>query len=529
MFLTGHMEYGCRVEDGMRCLYVYLLRRLLAILWIATFLIGITVYSLSRYNDVVDHEIQLNFENRLHRLQEDLRRTQMLLEDRDRECYLSNNLPKLLANNTKELALPLPTFIDFLPHLYTVPNHALHPALIYPNNFSRMTKTDLVIGIPTVARLNQSYLIPTLQSLIGGMASSEIKMVTIIVLISDSKGPNSSFVKYQCTSLQSEFPFELNSGLLTVIVPPNEWYSDLYSVTPTFNDSPERMYWRTKQNLDYMYLMLYSQQRGEYYLQLEDDVLAKPGYVSRIKKFIDGRMTDDWLMLEFSSLGFIGKLFRTSDLTLLLQFIAMFHKQKPVDWLLDLLFVNRYCHPEKSAKHCAEITKQHRIRHRPSLFQHIGVHSSLAGKVQKLREKDFGKAQLYIPHRDNPPAKITTTLKTYMLFDIENAYTGNNYYWAFAPVAQDYILFEFYSAIAVIGIVIRTGNPEHQYDILDENAEVLLRKVNEDNFTSIARFNERGTIRVDFAKSVSVTSLKIEIHEASSNWLIINEMHIIVE
>ncbi|EFO21313.2 UDP-GlcNAc:a-1,3-D-mannoside b-1,4-N-Acetylglucosaminyltransfe rase IV [Loa loa] len=453
----------------------------------------------------------------------------MLLKDRVRECYLSNNLPKFLTNDSKELALPLPTVVDFLPHLYTVPNNALRPALIYPNNFSRMTKTDLVIGIPTVARRNHSYLIPTLQSVIGGIASSEIKMVSIIVLISDGKGSNSSFVKYQCTSLQSEFPHELNSGLLTVIVPPSEWYPDLYSVTPTFNDSPERMYWRTKQNLDYIYLMLYSQQRGEYYLQLEDDVLAKAGYVSRIRKFIDGRASDDWLMLEFSSLGFIGKLFRTSDLTLLLQFIAMFHKQKPVDWLLDLLFINRYCNPGNSTKHCAETVKQHRIRHRPSLFQHMGVHSSLAGKIQKLRERDFGKAQFYIPHRDNPPAKITTTLKTYMLFDIENAYTGSNYYWAFAPVAQDYILFDFYSAIALIGIVIRTGNPEHQDDILSESAEVLLRKVNEDSFISIARFNERGTVRVDFTESIRVNSLKIEIHEGSSNWLIINEMHIIVE
>ncbi|VDK76942.1 unnamed protein product [Litomosoides sigmodontis] len=507
----------------------YFLRRLLAALWILIFLIDITVHYVSKYKDALDQDIHLNFKNRLRRLQHDLKKTQMLLKDRDRECRLSGNLRKLLANDSKEFVLALPTFVDFLPHLYAVPNSALRPALIYPSNFSKTAKTDLVIGIPTVARINQSYLIPTLQSLIGGITSSEIKMVTIVVLISDAKGANSSFVQHQCTSLQSEFPFELNSGLLTVIVPPIEWYSDLYSIPPTFNDSPERMYWRTKQNLDYMYLMLYSQQRGEYYLQLEDDVLAKAGFVSLIKKFINGRITDDWLMLEFSSLGFIGKLFRTSDLTLLLQFIAMFHRQKPVDWLLDLLFVNRYCHPEKSAKHCAQIAKRHRIRHRPPLFQHIGIHSSLAGKVQKLKERDFGKAQLYIPHRNNPPAKITTTLKTYMLFDIENAYAGNNYYWAFAPVAQDYILFEFYSAITLIGIIVRTGNPEHQYDILNESTEVLLRKVNEDNFISIAHFNERGTVRVDFAEGIKVTSLKIEIHETSSNWLIINEMSITAE
>uniref|UniRef100_A0A8R1XVC9 Alpha-1,3-mannosyl-glycoprotein 4-beta-N-acetylglucosaminyltransferase A n=1 Tax=Onchocerca volvulus TaxID=6282 RepID=A0A8R1XVC9_ONCVO len=507
----------------------HFLRLLLTILWIATFLAGITLFFLSKYNDTAEHDIRLKFENRLQQLQDDLKRMQMLLRDRDRECYLSNNLPKLLANNSKESALPLPTFLDFLTHLYAVPNSALLPALIYPSNYSSTTKTDLVIGIPTVARFSQSYLIPTLQSLIGGISSNEINVVAIVVLISDGKGPNSSFVKQQCTSLQSEFPFELSSGLLTVIVSPNEWYSDLYSLTPTFNDSPERMYWRTKQNLDYMYLMLYCQKRGEYYLQLEDDVLAKAGYVSRIRKFIDEKITDNWFMLEFSSLGFIGKLFRTSDLTLLLQFIAMFHRQKPVDWLLDLLFVNLYCHPEKSAKHCAEVVKRYRIRYRPSLFQHIGVYSSLAGKVQNLRERDFGKAHLYIPHRDNPPAKITTTLKTYMLFDIENAYIGSNYYWAFAPVAQDYILFEFYSAITLIGIVVRTGNPEHQYDILNESAEVLLRKVNEDNFTSVARFNERGTVRIYFSEGIGVTSLKIEIHEGSSNWLIINEMHIITE
>lgn len=46
-------------------------------------------------------------------------------------------------------------------------------------------------------------------------------------------------------------------------MPHPEWYpSDLHSVPPTFNDSPERMYWRTKQNLDYIYLMSYCQRRG---------------------------------------------------------------------------------------------------------------------------------------------------------------------------------------------------------------------------------------------------------------------------
>lgn len=53
------------------------------------------------------------------------------------------------------------------------------------------------------------------------------------------------------------------------------------------------------------------------------------------------------------------------------------------------------------------------MRHRPSLFQHIGTHSSLAGKLQKLRERDFGATQHFIAHKDNPAAKISTTLKAY--------------------------------------------------------------------------------------------------------------------
>ncbi|VDN18766.1 unnamed protein product, partial [Gongylonema pulchrum] len=388
---------------------------------------------------------------------------------------------------SESVVLSVPTFIDFLPHLYTVSGSALRPALTYGNDSLRLSKTDFVIGIPTVARHNQSYLLPTLQSLIGGLSSEEMKMVTIVVLIADDAGPYSPFVKEQCDSLQSEFPSELNSGLLRIIVPPREWYSpDLYTLPATFNDSPERMRWRTKQNLDYMFLMLYCQRRGEYYLQLEDDVISKAGFIKRVKEFIAENEAEDWLMLEFSSLGFIGKLFRSSDLTLLTQFIALFYQVKPVDWLLDLLFV----------------TKLHRIRCRPSIFQHIGVHSSLAGKVQKLRERDFGKAQLFIPHRDNPPAKITTSLKTYMLYDLESAYGGENYYWALSPVANDYILFEFYSIINLIGFVVRTGNPEHPSDILNGSAEVLLKKQYEPKPVPVAQFSERGTVRISFNQPV---------------------------
>jgi len=42
-------------------------------------------------------------------------------------------------------------------------------------------------------------------------------------------------------------------------------------------------------------------------LQLEDDVVAKPGYFSIMKTYADEQKTNEWVLLEFSALGFIGR------------------------------------------------------------------------------------------------------------------------------------------------------------------------------------------------------------------------------
>uniref|UniRef100_A0A914S0F7 MGAT4 conserved region domain-containing protein n=1 Tax=Parascaris equorum TaxID=6256 RepID=A0A914S0F7_PAREQ len=265
------------------------------------------------------------------------------------------------------------------------------------------------------ARIFQfSYLLPTLQSLISGMNAEERA-----------------------------------STLLVVIVPPREWYPpDLRSIPATFDDSPERMYWRTKQNLDYIFLMLYCQRRGI-------------SFVSRIHDFTAQRpIESQWFMLEFSTLGFIGKLFRSSDLPLLAQFIALFHREKPVDWLLDLLFVNRYCHPEKSPKQCSEITKQYRVRSRPSLFQHVGL------------------CRLLFP-------------LPYYLF-IRNAR-----YYEIGSGMFEYVLLQLF--------VVQSASYYCWFSLRRRNAFFK----NSGNFDRIVAFNEHGTARVDFNVSRVIDSLKI--------------------
>ena len=48
-----------------------------------------------------------------------------------------------------------------------------------------------------------------------------------------------------------------------------------------------------------------------HFAQLEDDIVATPDYASTIKTFALQQETNKWLILEFSALGFIGKVLVT--------------------------------------------------------------------------------------------------------------------------------------------------------------------------------------------------------------------------
>lgn len=44
-----------------------------------------------------------------------------------------------------------------------------------------------------------------------------------------------------------------------------------------------------------------------------------------------------------------GKMFQSPDITLIVEFIFMFYKEKPIDWLLDHILWVKVCNPEKDA------------------------------------------------------------------------------------------------------------------------------------------------------------------------------------
>ncbi|KAM9067530.1 alpha-1,3-mannosyl-glycoprotein 4-beta-N-acetylglucosaminyltransferase B isoform 2-T2 [Sarcophilus harrisii] len=422
--------------------------------------------------------------------------------------HLSEDTRLKLWNVTHKHVMHLPTVFHHLPHLLSKES-SLQPALHVGQG---RTGVSIVMGIPSVRREVHSYLTDTLHSLISELSAQEKEDTVIVVLIAET---DTQYTMGVTENIKALFPTEIHSGLLEVISPSPHFYPDFSRLRESFGDPKERVRWRTKQNLDYCFLMMYAQAKGMYYVQLEDDIVAKPNYLSTMKNFALQQPSEEWMILEFSQLGFIGKMFKSLDLSLIVEFILMFYRDKPIDWLLDHILWVKVCNPEKDAKHCDRQKANLRIRFKPSLFQHVGTHSSLAGKIQKLKhkkglrlclstlrdcpknghpapaagfinpthsfpdlsfrkkDKDFGKHALRKEHM-NPPAEVSTSLKTYQHFTLEKAYLREDFFWAFTPIAGDFIRFRFFQPLRLERFFFRSGNIEHPQDkLFNTTVEVL--------------------------------------------------------
>lgn len=73
------------------------------------------------------------------------------------------------------------------------------------------------------------------------------------------------------------------------------------------------------------------------------------------------------------------------------------------------------------------------------------AHSSTTVPLE-LQDKDFGKQALRKEHM-NPPAEVSTSLKTYQHFTLEKAYLREDFFWAFTPAAGDFIRFRFFQPL----------------------------------------------------------------------------------
>lgn len=319
------------------------------------------------------------------------------------------------------------------------------------------------------------------------------------------------FVEVQASAIEGQYSEYIESGLIEIISPPSSYYPDFNrTVRVTLGDPLHRVKWRTKQNLDFSYLMMYSQSKGTYYVQLEDDILSKPSFVTKMINYSFKQSTahPDWIILDFCQLGFIGKMFKSTDLSLFSMFFLMFKNDKPVDWLLTDALTTKLCSIDKTSKDCRKIVNQHWISFRPSLFQHIGTHSSLKGKVQKLKDKHFGKLELFKPHKDNPKGNCYTSLHHYKSFSIQSLYSGESLFWSYSPSIHDHVTCDFIDPVRISSYYIRSGNSEHPEDRFPINTTLEVLPYSHD-------FNKKQLLPSD--SSPSSPSMNQLFNNASSN------------
>lgn len=228
--------------------------------------------------------------------------------------------------------VPLP--FSYLRHL-TGKYDMLSPSFRRQSSNSQLVRSNVsfILAIPTVKRDKQSYLIETIKSLIDNLNGDDLDRILIVIFIAEPF--DLEYVRTTAHALEKLYEKYIDSGLMEIISPPPEFYPDFDQLKLTLNDDKPRVKWRTKQNYDFTYLMMYSARRGRFYIQLEDDVVTKPGYIRIMEHFIQQQKSPDWFMLEYSALGFIGKMFHTEDLDSLVNFFLIFAADKPIDWLLE--------------------------------------------------------------------------------------------------------------------------------------------------------------------------------------------------
>jgi hypothetical protein len=85
-------------------------------------------------------------------------------------------------------------------------------------------------------------------------------------------------------------------------------------------------------------------------IKLEDDVITINGFVTEIKNYVshNEKIKKKWMLINFSELGFIGKLFRNYDLPVLINIFLSFASFRPIDLLPGFIFEILTCHPNQS-------------------------------------------------------------------------------------------------------------------------------------------------------------------------------------
>ncbi|XP_016933066.3 alpha-1,3-mannosyl-glycoprotein 4-beta-N-acetylglucosaminyltransferase B [Drosophila suzukii] len=345
--------------------------------------------------------------------------------------------PKKVKNQTKIFRKIVKT--DHRPHGRTRESVLSSPEVKPRYRFSGgRTGVKFVIGVPTVLRPKTNYVLQTVKFLIRRMTPEQRDNSLIVIYVGET---NLQFAKFIVKELSANHSMHMRSGLIDVIAPPLNYYPNFSRLHITLHDDPQRVQWRTKQNLDYIYLMSYARTKGSYYLQLEDDVLSNEGFMDYIQKFalLHGHFQfahqPDWIVMSFSDLGFIGKLFPTAVLSSFVTYLQLFYNDQPIDWLLQSFVTLQSCRWDSiSHEDCQRDFESRLLRAAQSQFQHMGALSSLAEKKQHRKDGLFNQnlGRQRMQHL-RQPLNLIASHRNSLIKQNPNLQTGETFIWIYMP------------------------------------------------------------------------------------------------
>lgn len=178
------------------------------------------------------------------------------------------------------------------------------------------------------------YLDLTLEYFINRTDNIYQKDTSLLIYVADFKEDSRQEVVSHVVTRYRKY---IDSGFIQILLIKEEAYPPLANISTGMlsGTSPQHATWRAKQVLDYAFMFEHGKTLNKYYLQIEDDVMCAENYATAIRQYIRNESTP-WRTIDFSELGFIGKLFKSSDLDKLSKFLFFFYKEQPVDWLYEI-------------------------------------------------------------------------------------------------------------------------------------------------------------------------------------------------
>lgn len=373
----------------------------------------------------------------------------------------------------------------------------------------------LAVGLASVRRPRGYYLPATLQSLFKQSTEEELQEMVVVVHLADA---DLSWNARVAASIAQKFARHILQGRLLLIHAPHESYPTLEGLKRNYNDPEKRVKFRSKQNVDYAFLFAFATNLSSYYLMIEDDVWCAKSFLTSIRKALASQEGSSWATLEFSKLGYIGKLYRSSDLPRLARFLLLFYQEMPCDWLLSHFRLL--------------LTQKDVIRFKPSLFQHMGLYSSFQGTINRLEDDEFQADALDLP--DNPPAALFSSMAVFENYEPLKAYsTVEGYFWGKDPAAGSVFTIIFQQPAHVTRVRVRTGSYERQGDFLHAGVLELGWRRRADGqdcstYTTVGTFEKGSCERRGLEKGLPspVECVRIRVTRDQSEWLIIQSVDI---